>query len=107
MHRAICIALAALTAGGVAAQEARRPDSADPGMKAGPAVYRSAFDGYRSFADEELRDWRSANKEVGAAGGHLGHRPGQDAGRPTPKPQPGPAETPGRPQGQEHGGRHQ
>lgn len=97
MYRAICIALAALAASSVAAQEARRPDPADPKAKAPPAEYRSAFDGYRPFADEELSDWRRANDEVGAAGGHLGHRPGQAAGRPGAKPQPGSAESAGQP----------
>jgi uncharacterized lipoprotein YmbA len=40
-----------------------------------PAVeYRSAFEGYRAFKGEELKDWRGANDEVGAAGGHGGHK---------------------------------
>ena len=29
------------------------------------AGYRSAFDGYRAFAEQDLADWRSANEQVG------------------------------------------
>ena len=40
-----------------------------------PAVeYRSAFEGFRPFREEELQDWRGANDEVGAAGGQAGHK---------------------------------
>jgi hypothetical protein len=40
-----------------------------------PAVeYRSAFEGFRPFREEELQDWRGANDEVGAAGGHGGRK---------------------------------
>lgn len=106
MYRYVCIALA-LAAGVAVAQEARRPNPADPGLKAGPAAYRSAFDGYRSFADEEVGDWRRANEDVGAAGGHAGHRPAQGAGRPGTTPPPGPGESPDRPRSQDHGGRNQ
>ena len=91
----ICIALAALAAGAAAAQEARRPDPADPKAKVPPVEYRSAFDGYRSFAEQELRDWRKANEEVGATGGHLGHRPDRDSGKPGARPQPGSPENSG------------
>ena len=46
----------------------------DPQAKAAAVEYRSAFGGYRAFKEEELRDWRGANDEVGAAGGHGGHK---------------------------------
>lgn len=106
MIRRICITLAALAAGVATAEEKPRPDPADARAKVPPADYRSAFEGYRAFADEQLGDWRRANEEVGIAGGHAGHRPGQDAGPPTAKPQPGPAESAPRPQGHDRGGRH-
>jgi hypothetical protein len=32
-------------------------------------VYRSAFDGYRPFADEPVRAWRETNDTVGRIGG--------------------------------------
>lgn len=33
---------------------------------AAPAVqFRSAFEGYRPFAEQEPQDWRKANDEVG------------------------------------------
>ena len=61
----------------------------DAQAKVPPVTYRSAFEGYRAFADQELADWRRANEEVGAAGGHAGHKPGQGPGQATSKPQPG------------------
>ena len=89
MQRAIIgVFLAALT-GSAAAQNERRPDPLEPKAGVPAPVYRSAFEGYRPFADEDMRDWRKSNDEVGAAGGHLGHRPGQGAGQQTSKPQPG------------------
>jgi len=39
--------------------------------------YRSAFANYRAWREPELMDWRRANDEVGAAGGHMGHVRGQ------------------------------
>jgi hypothetical protein len=79
-----------------------RPNPRNPGASVPPVAYRSAFEGYRAFADEEQQDWRKANEEVGAAGGHAGHRPGQGAGQKTSKPQPGKPESSGAPT--EHGG---
>ena len=87
MYRAICIALA-LAAGAAAAQEARRPDPADSKAKAPPTEYRSAFTDYKPFAEQEPSGWREANEEVGAAGGHAGHRPGQGPAAQRSKPQP-------------------
>ena len=80
---------ALLLAGPSAGQSAVRANPADPQATVQPIEYRSAFDGYRTFVEEDLRDWRKSNEEVGAAGGHGGHRPGQGAGQQTSKPQPG------------------
>lgn len=96
MRYALLVALA-LAAGAAAAQRAPQPDPRDPSAKVPPAAYRSAFDGYRPFAEQDLGDWRRANEEVGAAGGHAGHRPGQGPGRDTSKPQPGKPESSGGP----------
>ena len=96
--RAIFIAVPALLlAGTAAAQSAGRENPLDPRAKAPPVEFRSAFEGYRPFAEQEMRDWRGANDEVGAAGGHAGHRPGQGAGQQTSKPQPGNPESSGGP----------
>jgi hypothetical protein len=46
----------------------------DPQAEAAAPEYRSAFEDYRAFKDEELRDWRGANDDVGATGGHGGHK---------------------------------
>jgi hypothetical protein len=86
---------AILLAGIAAAQGGGRPDALDPKAKVPPVEFRSALEGYRPFAEEDLRDWRRANEEVGAAGGHAGHRPGQGAGRQLSKPQPGKPESSG------------
>jgi hypothetical protein len=88
--RIIFIAAPALLYAGMAvAQGGARPDPMDPRAKVPPVEFRSALDGYRPYADPELRDWRKSNEEVGAAGGHAGHRPGQGPGKQTSKPQPG------------------
>ena len=104
MNRTLFLALAA-AASAVAAQDAASPDPRDPAAKVPPAAYRSAFEGYRSFADQEIGDWRKANEEVVAAGGHAGLRPGQGPGQATSKPQPGKAESQGGAT-EKHGGTH-
>lgn len=88
--RIFFVAAPALLFAGIAvAQGDGRPDPLDPRAKVPPVEFRSAFEGYRPYADQELRDWRKSNEEVGTAGGHGGaHRPGQSAGK-TSKPQPG------------------
>ena len=83
MRRVLLAVPALLATGLVLAQSGERPE--DPRAKAPPLEYRSAFEGYRPFAEQELRDWRKANDEVRQAGGHAGHKRGQ----PTSKPQPG------------------
>ena len=45
-----------------------------PQAEAPPVEYRSAFEGYRNFAEQEPLDWRKANEDVGTAGGHRGHK---------------------------------
>lgn len=88
MYKRMVLLLAAAAAATAVAQQPQ-PHPGDPKAKAPAIEYRSAFEGYRRFADEEPRDWRKSNEEVGAAGGHGGHRPGQGAGQQTSKPQPG------------------
>ena len=94
--RTIYVVVPALLFAGMAiAQGEGRPDPRHPKAKVPPAEFRSAFEGYRPYADEELRDWRKSNEEVGAAGGHAGHRPGQGPGAETSKPQLGKPESSG------------
>jgi hypothetical protein len=88
---------AILVAGVAAAQGSARPDPADSRASVPPVEYRSAFEGYRPYADQPLRDWRKSNDEVGAAGGHAGHRPAQNPGVP-------PAGSKAAPAQQGHGG---
>lgn len=86
-----------LFAGTVAAQGDGRANPLDPQAKAPPVEFRSVFEHYRPFTEQEMRDWRRANEEVGEAGGHAGHRPGQGPGSRTPKPQPGKPDKPAPP----------
>ena len=88
MRRLFFTLPALLVTGAVAAQSASRTNPADSKATVPPVEYRSAFEGYRPFADEELRDWRKSNDEVGAMGDHAGHRPAQGPGRQTSKPLP-------------------
>lgn len=73
--RTIFVAVPALLFAGLAvAQGAKPSDPRDPKAKVPPVEFRSALDGYRPYAEPELRDWRKSNEEVGAAGGHAGHQ---------------------------------
>jgi hypothetical protein len=80
---------ALLFAGAALAQGEGRRNPLDHRVKVPPLEFRSAFEGYRAHAEPGLRDWRKSNDEVGAAGGHAGHRPGRGSGTETSKPQPG------------------
>lgn len=75
--------LPALFFAGLAVAQDGRPDPRDVKAKAPPVEYRSAFEGYRPYAEAEPRDWRKVNEEVGNAAGHAGHKPGQ--GKPPPQ----------------------
>jgi hypothetical protein len=46
--------------------------------------YRSAFADYRAWREPALANWRNANDEAGAAGGHMGDVRGQASERTTP-----------------------
>jgi hypothetical protein len=93
--RKLVFVVPALFVAGAAAAKDGRPSALDPRAKAPRLEFRSAFEGYRPFAEQELADWRKANEEVAAAGGHGGHRPGQGAGQQTSKPRPGKPESSG------------
>jgi hypothetical protein len=51
------------------ATPAARPDPLDPAVAVPPTTYRSAFTGYRPFADQPVGSWRAANDAVREAGG--------------------------------------
>jgi hypothetical protein len=75
MQRWIVNALAALAAG-ASAEERERPDPADPRTSVPVVEYRSAFEGYRRFAEQKLAPWRESNtpREEPAPGqGHESH----------------------------------
>jgi hypothetical protein len=85
--RIFFVAVPALLLTGAAVAQDGRPNPLDLQAKVPPVEFRSAFDGYRPFADQELADWRKANEEVATAGGHAGQRPGHGPREPTSKPQ--------------------
>lgn len=39
----------------------------------GVEPYRSAFEGFRPWADDPAHDWRRVNNEMKQLGGHVGH----------------------------------
>lgn len=86
---------ALLLAGATAAQDAVRSNPLDPLAKVPSLEFRSAFEDYRPFVEGKRRDWREANDEVRAAGGHAGQRPGQGTGEQSSKPRPGNPESSG------------
>lgn len=51
------------------------PASAQPTSApvAAAAQYQSSFSDYRAWREPDPKDWRTANREVGALGGHMGH----------------------------------
>lgn len=97
MQKFFVVAPALLIAGAAVAQVDGRRDPRGAQLKVPPVEYRSAFEGYRPYAEPEMRDWRKSNEEVGKAGGHAGHRPGQSEGAQISKPQPGTPESSGAP----------
>ena len=94
MRRALFAVPALVLAGIAVAQNADRASPLDPQAKAPAVEFRSAFEGYRPFAEQEQRDWRKANEEVREARGHAGQK--------TSKPQPGSRDASGH---QGHGAR--
>ncbi len=92
MKHLFALALA-VSAAGAAAQEAARPDPADPRIKTPDARYRSAFDGYRGYTDKDRVPWRVANEEARELGGHVGQV------RSSSFPKPGAREEKGQPHG--------
>lgn len=69
-----CFAFAALSAGAQTATTQPADASKPPAGKASDAApssstYRSAFDGFRRFADQPVGSWREANDTVGRVGG--------------------------------------
>lgn len=83
MHRSIFIALAALAAGTVIADEPRRADPTDPQAKVPGVEYRSAFADYRALSDDKVSPWRESNETVKGSDEHKG-----DAARGPAQPKP-------------------
>ena len=56
----------------VSSLSAAEPKATDPSATSPTVKYQSAFEGYRSYKEEPIADWRALNAEVGVAGGHTG-----------------------------------
>ena len=70
--RSIALALAAMLAGPPVVQsQTPAPISAQAAAASDtePSGSRLAFEGYRAHTDEQIRDWKHANDEVGRIGG--------------------------------------
>ena len=81
MTKRLLFVLAVAIAGAGCAKRALGPDPAMPAGKAPALEYRSAFEGYRRYAEPEVSGWREMNEEVGRIGGHAGmHRQGGHEG---------------------------
>lgn len=67
MKNTLLYGLAALAAGCAAPPEKAGSDRAASGIAVPAAPYRSAFEGYVGFREQELADWRQVNDEVAKA----------------------------------------
>lgn len=67
------IPLLATLAGGTAfAQGEGNNDPRKPDARVPAPAYRSAFEDYRPYREQELAPWRAVNDEVARVGGHMG-----------------------------------
>ena len=85
MLRTICSLLAAMFAVSATAQQASRPDPADPKAPSAGRTHESAFKDYRPYADPAVGRWREANEQAGRLGGHAGHLPASAKGNAKPE----------------------
>lgn len=64
------------------------------------ATYRSTFEGYQPFGDQQVRAWKESNDNVGRIGGWREYA--KEAQQAESKPAQAPASAPARPPGQMH-----
>lgn len=77
MQNRILIMALALVAPSLSAQQLAPPATLPAAGSAAPARpsapnYQSAFADYRTWQEPAPMDWRAANREAGALGGHMG-----------------------------------
>ena len=72
MEKAVLLVLSALAGGAAMAQQAEGTAPRESATKAPGLTYRSAFEDYRPFRDQQLAPWREVNDDVARVGGHLG-----------------------------------
>ena len=70
LARILAVAALACATAAAGAQTPAQPP-ADRGA-APPLTYRSAYEGYRPYAEESLAPWREVNDNVERVGGHAG-----------------------------------
>lgn len=61
-----------------------RADPADASVRVPPLVHRSSFAAYQAFSEQEVKDWRESNDNVGRIGGWRTYA--QEARKPAAKP---------------------
>jgi hypothetical protein len=74
MKRLIVVTMACFASASVAQSDPGQ-DASDPSARVPPVGHRSAFAGYRPYAEQEHLSWREANEEMRRLGGHRGHVP--------------------------------
>ena len=61
-----------------------RKDPADAAVRVPPVVHQSSFAAYQAFSEQEVKDWRESNDNVGRIGGWRVYA--QEGRKPTAKP---------------------
>ena len=84
-------AAALVCAAGAAGAQTPAPNEA---AVAAPPAYRSAFEGYRPYAEEPPAPWREVNDTVGRVGGHVGVLRADESSAAPPAATPGAAPAP-------------
>ena len=72
MKRAIVLLLMACAGGAAFAQSEAKVPAAQPDVPVPAVKYRSAFEDYRPYREQEIATWREVNDEVARIGGHAG-----------------------------------
>lgn len=72
MKRAMLLLLSACAGGGAFAQSEGRKDPAKPDTPVPAATYRSVFEDYRPYREQDVASWREVNDQVARVGGHAG-----------------------------------
>jgi hypothetical protein len=76
--------LSPVLAQGKSGTDASRADPADPSVRVPPLVFQPSFAAYQVFSEQEVKDWRESNDNVGRIGGWRAYA--QEGRKPEAKP---------------------